>query len=158
MTAQDNIPSYNIRAYKIAFFGNSGIPQPLKTFPIFALAFLCRVSALFSFFSAAPASPPSFPARVQPVNEITRSNLWHQIPNENMIIAANAEYRAWRTGVSRDRRRRQVGTMILSFAFNRSFRTTFRIVLITEQKTRPRKHDRMFSKPSSFIKVVRNMC
>lgn len=81
------------------------------------LFLLQRLASLLSF-------PSRFVARAQPVNEITRSNLWHQIPNENMIIVANAEYRARRSRVPRDRRRGQVGTMILSFALNRSFRTT----------------------------------
>lgn len=111
-------------------------------------------SALFSFFSAESASSPSFPsrfvARVQPVNEITRSNLWHQIPNENMIIAANAECRVRRTAVSRDRRRRtsrregEGGTMILFFASPIALFEPFGI-LITEQRAQPRKHDQGLS-------------
>lgn len=126
------------------------------------LAFLC--CPLFLFFSLLSAELARLRHRfalaplheVQPVNEITRSNLWHQIPNENMIIAANAEYWARRTGVPRDRRRGQVGTMILSFASNSSFRTTqnrsyYRTKNLTTQ-TRS-----YVLQPSSFMKVVLSM-
>jgi len=116
-------------------------------------------SVLFSFFSE-PASSPSFPsrfvARVQPVNEITRSNLWHQIPNENMIIAANAEYRVRRTAVPRDRRRRTSGDddFVLCVS-NCSFRTTQNRPYYRTKSSATQTRSR-FSKPSS-LKVVCRM-
>lgn len=113
----------NIRADKVTFSGiQPRVPVALKAFLFFVLVF--RRGLPFSL-SSRPCPrllllrrrfPPAslHEKRVRSVNEITRSNLWHQIPNENMIIVANAEYRARRTEVSRDRR--QVGTMI-SFPF-----------------------------------------
>lgn len=83
------------------FFASAGYRSLLKCF--WSSCSFSNIVCPFLFLLSRASTPSSpsfssrFVARVQSVNEITRSNLWHQIPNENMIIVANAEYRARRT-------------------------------------------------------------
>lgn len=118
------------RSYKIALLATAGYHAvALKSrsrslsrarFPMLPRALSCS-SYWLAELSAVPAALSLGCTRVQPVNEITRSNLWHQIPNENMIIAANAEYRPATEEDRSSARRATQGTMISSFRSNRSF-------------------------------------